>query len=203
MPLLITHSQGNFYGNMALNHLYSEYRFPSGYSLHEYPMLGNMQIASPVDIPGGAISLIYPEIIGHITNKNDVIMSLARNTIGSVAANYNSGTIKGDWSGHSLGASYLGEDGQGEYISISLRKIAEGMLPYPMHNQKAEFISSALRGYGYSYINYLLDIQFTENSIYRYIEVPIEVVEGLWGAEAVGTYFNKNIRNKFKYQRIE
>lgn len=201
--ILITHSQGNFYGNMAVNHLYSEYRFPSGYPLHEYPMLGNMQIASPVDLPGGAISLIYPKVIGHITNKNDVIMSLVRNTIGAVAANYDSGPIKGDWSGHSLELSYLEEEGQSAYISTSLSKIAEGMLPYPMHNQETEFISSALSGYGYSYINHLLDIQFTDKSIYRYSEVPIETVEGLWGAEAVGTYFNKSIRNKFAYKRIE
>src|SRR5690554_7131486 len=79
---MITHSQGNFYGNMALNHIYSDYRFRNGYSIHEYPMLGNMQIASPVDVPGGAISRIYPNIIGHITNKNDLIMSLVRNTVG-------------------------------------------------------------------------------------------------------------------------
>src|SRR5690554_1595980 len=81
--IMITHSQGNFYGNMALNHIYSDYRFRNGYSIHEYPMLGNMQIASPVDVPGGAISRIYPNIIGHITNKNDLIMSLVRNTVGS------------------------------------------------------------------------------------------------------------------------
>ena len=201
--ILITHSQGNFYGNMAMTHFYSDYRFPSGYPIHEYPMLGNMQIASPVDEPGGAISRIYPNIIGHITNKNDVIMGLVRNTIGSVAANYDSAAIKGDWTGHELEQSYLGADGQGEYIHRTLERIAVSLIPYPMHKQETNFTSTAISGYGYSPLNTVLDIQFTDKSVYRYRDVPIETAEGVWGADAIGTYFNKSIRNKYAYQKLE
>lgn len=201
--ILITHSQGNFYGNMALNHLYSDYRFFNGYPLHEYPMLGNMQIASPVDVPGGAISLIYPNIIGHITNTNDVIMSLVRNTIGSVAANYDSESIKKDWTGHGLDASYLNAVGQDEYVAKQLEAIAFSLIPYPMHPQETDFISSAIKGYGYSFLNTYLDIQFTDNSIYRYDNVPVETVLELYEADAKGTYFNKSIRNNYTYKKIE
>lgn len=201
--IMITHSQGNFYGNMALNHIYSDYRFRNGYSIHEYPMLGNMQIASPVDVPGGAISRIYPNIIGHITNKNDLIMSLVRNTVGSVAANYESDPIRGDWTGHGLELSYIGSEGQGLYIMHALDKIAASMIPYPMHQQETNFSSTAISGYGYSLLNYYLDIQFTDNSVYRYSEVPPETAEWLTGTEAKGTYFNTNIRNQYSYQKLE
>lgn len=201
--IMITHSQGNFYGNMALNHIYSDYRFRNGYSIHEYPMLGNMQIASPVDVPGGAISRIYPNIIGHITNKNDLIMSLVRNTVGSVAANYESDPIRGDWTGHGLELSYIGSEGQGLYIMHALNNIAENMIPYPMHQQETNFSSTAISGYGYSLLNYYLDIQFTDNSVYRYSEVPPETAEWLTGIEAKGTYFNTSIRNKYSYQKLE
>lgn len=201
--IMITHSQGNFYGNMALNHIYSDYRFRNGYSIHEYPMLGNMQIASPVDVPGGAIARIYPNIIGHITNKNDLIMSLVRNTVGSVAANYESEPIKGDWTGHGLELSYIGAKNQDEYIANRLEKIALSMIPYPMHQQETGFSSTAISGYGYSLLNYYLDIQFTDNSVYRYSEVPPETAEWLTGAEAKGTYFNTSIRNQYSYQKLE
>lgn len=201
--IMITHSQGNFYGNMALNHIYSEYRFRNGYSIHEYPMLGNMQIASPVDVPGGAISRIYPNIIGHITNKNDLIMSLVRNTIGSVAANYESDPIRGDWTGHGLELSYIGAKNQDEYIANRLEQIALSMIPYPMYQQETDFISTAISGYGYSLLNYYLDIKFTDNSVYRYSEVPPETAEWLTGAEAKGTYFNTNVRSKYTYQKLE
>lgn len=201
--IMITHSQGNFYGNMALNHIYSDYRFRNGYSIHEYPMLGNMQIASPVDVPGGAISRIYPNIIGHITNKNDLIMSLVRNTVGSVAANYESDPIRGDWTGHGLELSYIGAKNQDEYIANRLEQIALSMIPYPMHQQETNFSSTAISGYGYSLLNYYLDIQFTDNSVYRYSEVPPETAEWLTGAEAKGAYFNTSIRNKYSYQKLE
>lgn len=199
--ILITHSQGNFYGNMVLNHIYSEYSFLSGYSIFKYPMLGNMQIASPVDIPGGAITLVHPEIIGHITNDNDVIMSLVRHTIGSIASNYDSPEIKADWSGHGLEHSYLNMPGQSSVIVNELARIAYALTPYPMHRQEPITTSTAIMGFGYSLLNNILDIQFTDKTLYRYFDVPDSVALGLIEAEAKGTYFNKSIRNNFTYQK--
>lgn len=72
-----------------------------------------------------------------------------------------------------------------------------------MHKQETNFTSTAVSGYGYSLLNAILDIQFTDKSVYRYTDVPIEAVEGFWGADAVGTYFNKSIRNKYAYQNLE
>lgn len=122
--ILITHSQGNFYGNAVMSNIYSSYSFPHGYSISEYPMLGNMQIASPVNNPGGTVSLIYPQIIGHITNDNDLIMDLVRNTMGAVDSNYNSPGIQGDFTGHGLEVAYLNAPGQRAIIASELQRIA-------------------------------------------------------------------------------
>ncbi len=130
-------------------------------------------------------------------------MSLVRNTVGSVAANYESEPIKGDWTGHGLELSYIGAKNQDEYIANRLEQIALSMIPYPMHQQETGFSSTAISGYGYSLLNYYLDIQFTDNSVYRYSEVPPETAEWLTGTEAKGTYFNTSIRNKYSYQKLE
>jgi len=100
--VMITHSQGNFYGNALLNGVYASYHFPNGYALAQFPMLGNMQIASPVNVPGGAAASLYPELIGHLTNDNDLVMRLVRSTRGSVPSNFNAPDIEADKSGHSL-----------------------------------------------------------------------------------------------------
>jgi hypothetical protein len=68
--VLMTHSQGNFYGNALFNDLYADYAFPNGYPLAQYPMLGTIQIASPVYTPGGAAGTVYPEVVGHVTNTS-------------------------------------------------------------------------------------------------------------------------------------
>lgn len=199
--IVITHSQGNFYGNRVLSNLYSSYSFPNGYSLSRHPMLGNLQIASPVDIPGGAISAIYPEIIGHLTNDNDLIMALVRGTMGSTDSNYAAEFNPNDWTGHGLEESYLNRAGQGAEISSQLAYIASNLTPYPMHEQRL-VVSSALSGYGHSSINNLLDIKFLDGSVYRYSDVSAGTAAGL-DSGAAGSYFNSSIRGKYLYEKIE
>jgi hypothetical protein len=199
--IVITHSQGNFYGNRVLSSLYSGYSFPNGYSLSQYPMLGTLQIASPVDIPGGAISAIYPEIIGHLTNDNDLVMDLVRGTIGSTDSNYASEDNPNDWTGHGLEDSYLNQSGQGAEISSQLSGIASSLTPYPMHGQQSVG-SSALSGYGHSSINSILDIQFRDGSVYRYSGVSAGTAAGL-GSGAAGSHFNSSIRDQYSYEQIE
>jgi len=47
-----------------------------------------------------------------------------------------------------------------------------------------------------------LDLEFHSGATYRYFGVPEPLVEGLLGAESKGSYFNRNIRNRFPYQRL-
>jgi len=200
--VMITHSQGNFYGNAILNNLYSNYLFPNGYSLSDYPMLGIMQIATPVDIPGGTISSLYPDIVGHVTNDNDVIMQLVRDMFGATPSNYDSSENPVDSTGHSLESSYLVPLGQATEISNQMKRIAYSFSPYPMYGQW-EASSSAILSFGHSGINYLLDIEFNDGSVYRYSNVTLDVFTELLNADSHGGYFNANIRNNYSTIRIE
>lgn len=200
--VLMTHSQGNFYGNMLFNDLYTTYVFPSGYQLVQYPMLGTIQIASPVYVPGGAAGTGLPQIVGHLTNNNDIIMSAVRSRFGSVDANYNAPFNWGDVTGHNLDASYLRPAGQSYEIAQDIRRIISNLRPYPLHAQYAAS-STAIQGYGYSSINQYLDIQFTSGEVYRYSKVVDDVFEGLQGASSKGGYFNTTVRNAYPYEALE
>lgn len=47
-----------------------------------------------------------------------------------------------------------------------------------------------------------LDLEFHSGATYRYFAVPEPLVEGLIAAESKGSYFNRNVRNRFRYQRL-
>jgi KTSC domain len=61
--------------------------------------------------------------------------------------------------------------------------------------------SSLLASVEYS-IDATLDLQLCSGPIYRYFAVPQAVFDGLITAESKGIYFNRNIRNCFRYQRL-
>lgn len=47
-----------------------------------------------------------------------------------------------------------------------------------------------------------LELEFRSGAIYRYFAVPKIILEGLIAAESKGAYFNRNVRNRFRYQRL-
>ena len=201
--VLMTHSQGNFYGNALFNDLYATYEFPNGYPLAQYPMLGTIQIASPVDAPGGAAGTIYPEVVGHVTNDNDIVMAMVRNVLGgAVEANYNAPYNPEDFTGHALELSYLKQPGQAGEIADQMARIVFNLTPFPLHGQHS-VVSSAIQGYGYTGINNYLDIQFTSGAVYRYSDVPEGTFDGLQGASSKGSYFNESVRNVYLFERLE
>lgn len=201
--VVMTHSQGNFYGNALFNELYAGYTFPNGYSLAQYPMLGTIQIASPVYIPGGAAGTVYPEVVGHITNDNDIVMTMVRYALGgAIEANYNAPFNPEDFTGHALELSYLKQPGQAGEIADKIARIVFNLTPFPLHGQNAA-ASSAIQGYGYSGINKYLDIQFTSGSVYRYSDVGGGVFDGLYQASSKGGYFNQSVKDVFPYERLE
>jgi len=61
--------------------------------------------------------------------------------------------------------------------------------------------SSVLSSVGYS-IDATLDLEFRTGAIYRYFAVPRPVFEELIAAESKGTYFNRHVRDSFRYQRL-
>jgi hypothetical protein len=47
-----------------------------------------------------------------------------------------------------------------------------------------------------------LELQFRSGAIYLYFAIPPAVFEQLIAAASKGAYFNRNIRNRFRYQRV-
>jgi hypothetical protein len=62
-------------------------------------------------------------------------------------------------------------------------------------------VSSLLSSIGYS-IEATLELEFRSGAIYRYFAVPQAVFQDLIAAESKGAYFNRHVRNRFRYQRL-
>jgi hypothetical protein len=59
---------------------------------------------------------------------------------------------------------------------------------------------------GYDTEAKVLEVEFkgkAQNSVYRYVEVPIELAEGLFKAESPGTFLHANIKTKFTCTKVE
>jgi lysyl-tRNA synthetase class 2 len=47
-----------------------------------------------------------------------------------------------------------------------------------------------------------LELRFRRGTVYRYFTVPAAVFQDLIDAPSKGSYFNRNIRNRFRHQRV-
>jgi hypothetical protein len=61
--------------------------------------------------------------------------------------------------------------------------------------------SSLLASISYS-IHASLDLRFRSGACYRYFAVPQSVFDELLAAPSKGAYFNRNVRGRFRYQRL-
>jgi len=62
-------------------------------------------------------------------------------------------------------------------------------------------VSSLLAAMSYS-LDATLTLEFRSGATYRYFAVPPAVVQGLIAADSKGAYFNRHVRNHFRYQRL-
>lgn len=63
--------------------------------------------------------------------------------------------------------------------------------------------SSNIKSSKYNTEDKTLLIEFNNDSVYQYNEVPWEIFTKLRMAESQGKYFNANISKKYKYQKIK
>lgn len=61
--------------------------------------------------------------------------------------------------------------------------------------------SQAIKSFDYDVDNKILKIEFNNGSIYKYLDVPESIYQGLKESPSVGQYFNSNIRDKFGCDR--
>jgi len=62
--------------------------------------------------------------------------------------------------------------------------------------------STTLVSVGYLAPQCVLEVAFRDGRQYRIFAVPARSVEQLLAADSKGAYFNQNIRNHFRFQRI-
>jgi len=55
---------------------------------------------------------------------------------------------------------------------------------------------------GYDQQSLNLFIFFNNGSVYRYSSVPYSIYINLLNANSIGSFFKKNIANKYKYEKI-
>lgn len=51
-------------------------------------------------------------------------------------------------------------------------------------------------------VDQTLELEFRSGAIYRYFSVPKAVFDALIAADSKGAYFNRNVRTRFRYQRL-
>ena len=61
--------------------------------------------------------------------------------------------------------------------------------------------SSLLKAAAYA-TDETLELEFRKGAVYRYFGVPCTVFENLITATSKGAYFNRNIRDSFRHQRV-
>ena len=49
----------------------------------------------------------------------------------------------------------------------------------------------------------ILEVEFNSGAVYQYENVPIATYVELLQAESVGKYFNKNIKSRYNYRRVD
>ena len=62
--------------------------------------------------------------------------------------------------------------------------------------------SSNLVSVGYDPDALTLEVEFKNNSVYQYFDVPEVENQQLMQASSKGTYFNANIRDRYRYTKI-
>lgn len=62
--------------------------------------------------------------------------------------------------------------------------------------------SSILVSVRYDDENRVLGIEFTDGSVYEYVEVPAEVHISLMKAASLGAYYNGHIKGSYAFRRV-
>jgi len=68
---------------------------------------------------------------------------------------------------------------------------------------RQEVSSTSIHAIGYDSQTKALEVEFKSGRVYRYFDVPPDIYEALMHSDSHGQYFNTNIRDTFKFDRIQ
>lgn len=70
------------------------------------------------------------------------------------------------------------------------------------HIPRVQVDSSGMRSVGYSKRKHILEIEFANGAVYRYINVPPSVYRDLIAAESKTRYYDQNIKRNYQSSRV-
>lgn len=79
---------------------------------------------------------------------------------------------------------------------------------YPYNQSKKALMnrilvdSTSVKSVWYCSLRCLLEVEFRDGSCYQFFSVPEERFQHFVSAESKGAFFNREIRNRFPFQRI-
>lgn len=59
--------------------------------------------------------------------------------------------------------------------------------------------STLIRSYGYEQAKLVMDIQFNDGAVFRYFQVPVEVIVEFVRAASKGKYFLEHIKAQYEF----
>jgi hypothetical protein len=83
---------------------------------------------------------------------------------------------------------------------IALKQAAEKAVHGTREERSGRVISSVVASIAYDEMSRDLEIRFVTGRTYRYLNVPPDVHEGLQSAPSKGTFFNAEIKDKYKFR---
>ncbi|WED23234.1 KTSC domain-containing protein [Vibrio sp. JC009] len=201
--LVVAHSQGNFYANYAWSEIYSG-QSSKGYKQEDFHSLGIVSVATPASYVGNWIKKVddHKLITDYVTLTNDRIMVLVRTVYpATLLGNYTNSHDDPDFWHHNFVESYLKGNRSGPRIISSVKSILDNLEPLPLAREEIQ--SSSIKSVGYLKESEILEVEFLSNeSVYRYYQVPEAVYKELMFADSIGGYLYSKIRNKYKYKKI-
>jgi hypothetical protein len=69
--------------------------------------------------------------------------------------------------------------------------------------QRRAVESTTMRSVGYDGTSQVLEVEFQTGTVYQYLDVPAAVHDELLEAESKGEYFNREIRDAFRFVRVD
>ncbi|WP_202944584.1 KTSC domain-containing protein [Pseudooceanicola batsensis] len=62
--------------------------------------------------------------------------------------------------------------------------------------------SSSIASIGYEEVTQTLEVEFVDNSLYQYLNVPPNIYDELMAAPSQGAFLNANVKNQYAYERL-
>jgi len=89
------------------------------------------------------------------------------------------------------------------FKSVAVLATGRDSVEVTSHIPRQHVESSALRSVGFSKRRHILEIEFINGAIYRYVDVPASVYRDLLSADSKARYYDLNIKRNYQSIRVK